>query len=45
MSSTEYDAPKMFFSKLVTCSDLSLDPILLERQPRWRMLAKYYIDW
>ena len=45
MAHTEYEAPKAFFAKLVTSPDLSLDPFLLEAQPRWRMLARYYVDW
>lgn len=45
MAHTECEAPKAFFAKLVLSPDLSLDPVLLETQPRWRMLARYYVDW
>ena len=45
MSQTESEAQKALLSKVIASPKMSLHPSLAKQQPRWGMLARYYVGW
>ena len=45
MRSGETEAPQQLFAAMATTTQFQFDPICFKTQPRWHMMAQYYVDW
>lgn len=45
MRDGETEAPRQLFAAMATTTQFQFDPVCFNTQPRWRMMAQYYMDW